>query len=104
MLQRDDEDLAQIFHETGLDEGDRVWSSIFDPDSSADADGPTTSLSQLMREFSNIDENVGDAPRAVDICRRTRIANLRRTTTVPSCRWRSWSDASSAFASSGRAV
>ena len=61
MLQRDDEDLAQIFHETGLDEGNGVWSSIFDPDSSADADGPTTSLSQLMREFNNVDENVDDA-------------------------------------------
>jgi len=61
MLQRDDDDLAQIFQETGLDEGDGVWSSMFDPESGAYADGPTTSLSQLMREFSTFDEHVDDA-------------------------------------------
>ena len=63
MLNRDDEDLALIFQETGLDEAEQgasEWKYALDSEYMSDDDAPATSLSRLVREFNGLDDGYDD--------------------------------------------
>lgn len=63
MLNRDDEDLALIFQETGLDDAEQgasEWKYALDSEYMSDDDAPATSLSRLMREFNGLDDEYDD--------------------------------------------